>query len=254
MLRKACAITEISQVMPQVYLLWLEAPELASAAQPGQFFMVSCGSEMLLRRPLSLHRLGRGGRAGQVALLFQVMGKGTRWLAERQVGDRLDVLGPLGRGFELRSVGPILAAAGGLGIAPLLALAESALSQNLRVTLLLGARAANLLYPSSLIPTGVNLVLATDDGSAGEKGRVTDVLPRLLDGHSQVFACGPLEMYRSLQGLMAKHPVMASAQMSTEERMGCGVGLCLGCSLLTRHGLKRVCKEGPVFELGELVL
>ncbi len=251
---KQYPVVEASETMPGVFLLWVDAPEAAPSAQPGQFFMVASGPDAFLRRPLSLHRLGRGARTGQIAFLFQVLGKGTTWLAQRRPGDSLDILGPLGHGFSLGPEGPVLAAAGGLGVAPLVALVEQARERGIEVTLLLGALTARLLYPARLVPPGVALVQTTDDGSAGIKGRVTDVLPRLLDGHRQVFACGPEAMYRSMRSLAGRYPSLDAAQVSTEARMGCGTGLCLGCSLPTRDGMKRVCHEGPVFRLGELVL
>ena len=247
-------VVEAAEVIPGVFSLWVDASELAALARPGQFFMVGCGPDSLLRRPLSLHRIGRGARAGQIAFLFQVMGKGTGWLAQRWPGDTLDMLGPLGNGFSIGLEGPVLAAAGGLGVAPLAALAEEASSMGLEVTLLLGARTAALLYPAQLVPPGVALVQATDDGSAGTKGRVTDVLPQFLAGQKQVFACGPEAMYRGMKAFAGKYPTLASAQVSTESRMGCGTGLCLGCSVPTTGGMKRVCHEGPVFRMGELVL
>lgn len=249
---KASIISQ-SQVCPEVHLVWLEAQEIASLARPGQFVMVRCGQDYhpLLRRPLSIYRIGANG----IALLFAVVGRGTGWLAGRCPGDSLSILGPLGNGFAYRpGASSLLLVAGGMGIAPLSALADQALHLGLRVRLLLGARDAAALYPASLIPSGLDTIVMTEDGSAGLKGLVTDPLPVLAREADQVFACGPLPMYRALHRMRAGGGLGGkSVQVSLETRMGCGVGACYGCSIETRHGPRRVCRDGPVFELGEVL-
>lgn len=236
------------ELLPGTHLLWLEAPGLARAPRPGQFLMVRCGEgfDFTLRRPFSTHRVARE----RLALLFKRVGRGTRWLAEQQPGDQLDLLGPLGRSF---SVSPqsrhLLLVAGGVGIAPLLFLAQRELAPGRRVTLLLGARTASELYPAKLLPEGLNLVVTTEDGSAGRRGMATDLLPELAPAADQIFACGPLPMYRVMAEMNLRKPV----QVLLEQMLGCGVGVCRGCSVPTRTGLKRVCREGPVFNLEEVL-
>ncbi len=207
--------------------------------------MAKCG-ELILRRPFSLHRKERG----KLALLFNRVGQGTHWLAKRQKGDSLDLLGPLGNGF---SVPPksrhLLLVAGGIGLAPLFFLAQRELNLGRQVTLLLGARSASLLYPEALLPPGIESVVATEDGSAGRKGLVTDLLPQFSSGADQIFACGPLPMYRTMSKMNLGKPV----QVVLEQMLGCGVGACRGCSVETQTGLKRVCREGPVFNLEEIL-
>jgi len=241
-----------SQLRPSTHLLYLQAPEIAAKAEPGQFVMVRTGEdhEPLLRRPLAVHRVSPLSRASELSLLFSVVGRGTEWLARRAPGDTIDLLGPLGNGFDVRAH-DLLLVAGGIGIAPLVALADAALAAGARVTLILAAPTKNDLYPTEMLPSGVELHLATEDGSAGEKALATDLLADLASGFDQVFACGPLAMYQAMSrdtSLKGK-----SVQVSLETRMGCGFGVCLGCAIETRHGMRLVCRDGPVFELEDIV-
>ncbi len=244
--------------MPGTYLLWVMAPEIASEAQPGQFVMVrtSEGYDPLLRRPLSIHRVARGEREhGALALLFAVVGRGTNWLAQRKEGEAIDLLGPLGHGFK---VDPpprnLLLVAGGVGIAPLVFLAQRGIAEGHQVALLLGASAKAQLYPAHLIPPEVNLLVATEDGSVGRRGMVTHLLADHAPGAEQVFACGPISMYQALADMSRKGMFEGkSVQVSMEVRMGCGRGACYGCALETKSGLRLVCKDGPIFELKDLI-
>jgi len=238
------------EIMPGVYLIRLDCPDITSRARPGQFVMVRCGegAEYQLRRPLSIHQTD----GDKLSLLFNVVGRGTRWLSECQAGEKLDLLGPLGNGYEIYPDSRnLLLAAGGIGIAPLVFLAGEAVKKGKEVTLLLGAPTAGQLYPSKLLPAGVRLSTATEDGSGGEKGMITDLLPDFAGGADQVFACGPLPMYKT----MARIPQLKDkpVQVSLEVRMGCGVGICYGCTIKTRDGLRQVCKHGPIFNLDEVL-
>lgn len=237
--------------MPGVHLIWLESPQIASTAQPGQFVMVRCGEETLLRRPLSIHQLDKGIN---LAFLFNVVGKGTHWLARCQVGDNIDLLGPLGNTFSIKpSSHNLLLVAGGIGIAPLRFLAQQALNQGCSVRLVLGALTTSQLYPRHLLPPEAELIIITEDGTAGEKGMITDFLPDLVGWADQIFACGPTSMYQAMadrnQQLVKTKPV----QISMEVRMGCGRGVCYGCTLKTKSGLKQVCTDGPVFDLDDVL-
>lgn len=241
-----------SQVRPNMYLLGLQAPDIASTAQPGQFVMVRTGEdhEPLLRRPLAIHRVSPASGAGQVSLLFSVVGRGTEWLARRVAGDTVDLLGPLGHGFDV-GTDDLLLVGGGMGIAPLVSLADAALAGGARVTLILGAHTKDDLYPSELLPSAIKLHLATEDGSVGEKAMATDLLANLASAFDQVFACGPLAMYQA----MSSHSSLQGkpVQVSLETRMGCGFGVCLGCAIETRQGMKLVCRDGPVFQLEDIL-
>jgi len=239
-------ITSHTELMPGVYLTWLEAPQIAASALPGQFVMVSCGEDTLLRRPLSIHQVDKN----KIALLFSVVGKGTHWLSQRKTGEEIDLFGPLGRGFSLMPASKnLLLGAGGIGIAPIAFLAQEAVKQKHQVKLLLGAATASQLYPTRLLPPEIELVTATEDGSAGEKSTLTDIIPDHTDRADQVFACGPIPMYRAMAGKKYKKSVQVSLGM----RMGCGLGVCYGCTVRTKNGLKQVCKDGPVFELEDIV-
>jgi len=235
--------------MPGVYLVWLEASQIATEAKPGQFVMVRCGESTLLRRPLSIHV--RDGN--KIALLYAVVGKGTRWLSECKAGDNIDLLGPLGNGF---SVNPgsqnLLLVAGGMGVAPLYFLGYEAQKKGHQVTLLIGVKTAARL-PNHLLSIPVVYVTASEDGSTGMQGMITDYLADYINLMDQIFACGPTSMYRTMaaqnQQLLKAKPV----QVSLEVMMGCGLGVCYGCTLKTKSGLKQVCQDGPVFDLADIL-
>ncbi len=245
------------EVTPGTYLSWLDAPQIATAALPGQFVMVGCGGDTTLPRPLSVHRVD----GGRLALLFSTAGKGTRWLSQRQKGDSLDIFGPLGNGFRIDpDANNLLLVAGGMGIAPLVFLADTAAGEGKKVTIIAGARSADCLLPISplqglfdkgVLPASMNVVTATDDGSEGFKGPATDLIPAYLERVDQIFACGPLEMYRTMAASYNNYKI--PVQVSLEIMMGCGMGVCYGCTIKTKSGLKQVCKDGPVFDMGEIV-
>jgi dihydroorotate dehydrogenase electron transfer subunit len=230
------------------WLIWLKCPEIASEVKPGQFIMVNCGEECLLPRPFSIHQVNDDG----IALFYAVLvdGKGTNWLSRCKNGDTLKLPSPhpLGNGFSVApSSNNLLLVAGGNGIAPLYFLAQDALKGKRSVTLLYGTAENKRLS----IPPPIKLVSATEDGTVGHKGVITDILPDYINGADQVFACGPLLMYRA----MAQMPKLRNkpVQLSLEVRMGCGLGVCYGCTVKTKNGLKQVCKDGPVFNLSDIL-
>jgi dihydroorotate dehydrogenase electron transfer subunit len=250
-------IISTTEVIPETRLFWLDAPKIADMTRPGQFVMVRCGEDTLLRRPISVHRVD----GNRLALLVAVVGKGTLWLSERKKGEKIDIFGPMGNGFTLHpDADNLLLVAGGIGIAPLVFLVDRALADGKKVTLIAGARHADHLLPVSssqhlfnagMMAASINVINATGDGSEGFKGMATDLIPHYLDGIDQVFACGPVEMYRT----MAEMPELegTSVQVSLEIMMGCGIGVCYGCTIRTKKGLKQVCKDGPVFDIEEIV-
>jgi dihydroorotate dehydrogenase electron transfer subunit len=241
-------VRENSELTPQAHLIWLESPHVASQAQPGQFAMVYCGEDCILRRPFSIHQV----EGKRLALLFNVVGRGTHWLSQRQPGESLDLLGPLGNGFSIHPNSKnLLLVAGGIGIAPLVFLAQKVPKPGRSITLLLGAQTKSQLYPKNLLSPKVKLITATEDGTGGKKGMVTDLLPEYINGADQVFACGPPSMYQTIARMpeLRKKPV----QISLEVRMGCGLGVCYGCTAKTKSGLKQVCKDGPIFELDDIL-
>ena len=230
-------------------LIWLRCPDIAREAMPGQFVMVRCGPETTLPRPFSVHQADND----RIALLYAVRegGRGTEWLSRQKSGASVSIFGPLGNGFVLPPTPKnLLLVAGGIGIAPLYFLAQHAVQNNYKVTLLYGTVDKNR-YP---VAPEIEVAAVTEDGSVGEKGFVTDLLPRFVEQADQVFACGPMPMYhdmfrRKKELKLEGKPV----QISLEVRMGCGVGVCYGCTIKTNHGLKQVCKDGPVFELDEIM-
>ncbi len=244
--------------MPETRLVWLEAPDITGTARPGQFVMVACGDDTFLPRPFSVHRVD----GGQLALLVKVVGKGTRWLSQLKKGETLDVFGPLGNGFTVYPGSQnLLLVGGGMGIAPLCFLADYAAGEGKKVTLIQGGRSCDCLLPVSLpqslfnrgvMPASFQCINATEDGSEGYKGLATRLIPHYLEGNDQIFACGPAAMYRT----MAQMPELKGkdVQVSLEIMMGCGTGVCYSCTIKTKKGLKQVCKDGPVFEMGELQL
>ncbi len=205
-----------------------------------------------MRRPLSIHRVDD---SNQLSVLFAVVGRGTQWLSQRQKGETLDLLGPLGNSFHIEQASRnLLLVAGGIGIAPLVFLAQQALKKGKSVKLLSGARTKDGLYPSQLLPGGIEIKAITEDGSSGRKGMVSKIFPDYIDQADQIYACGPKAMYETIASQMQRQYIKKPAQLSLEVRMGCGLGACFGCSIRTKHGMKQVCQDGPVFNLEEVIL
>lgn len=229
-------------IMPDVYLLWVKAD---IPFEPGQFFMLRCGEGILLRRPLSAHKK----EEGKISFLYKVVGKGTSLLRERKPEEILDLIGPLGNSFSISPGSKsILLIAGGLGIAPLIPLAERAMKMGYHVILLLGAKSKEKIYP--FLPKEVEIYIATEDGSMGYKGLVSDLLALPLK-FDQAFASGPLNMYKALYN--SPYLKDKEVQITLEVRMGCGFGACFGCSIPTIKGQRLVCCDGPVFDLREVI-
>lgn len=240
-----------SQIIPGHHLLYLEAPDIVTDASAGQFVTIRCGDSLILRRPISIHQVTDSNR---LSLFFKVAGQGTLWLSQRQKGERLDLLGPLGNSFVMEPASRnLLLVAGGMGIAPLAFLAQQALKQNKSPRLLLGARTKELLYPTEYLPSGIEVFVTTEDGSYGTKGMASDILCHHINWADQILACGPKAMYQTIANLMQQQPARKPVQVSLEVRMGCGLGACFSCSIKTRYGMKQVCKDGPVFNLEEIL-
>jgi dihydroorotate dehydrogenase electron transfer subunit len=266
------------QILPGQWLQAYHAPWLAAGARAGQFVHVRTPdySGLVLRRPFSINTLDRS--SGTVTIHFRVGGKGTEWIARARPGDRLAMLGPLGRPFEVNPRSHhLLLLAGGLGMAGVRSLIDETLVAGRQVTLLFGAASAREVYPSSLLPDEVEYVVATDDGSLGHAGYVTELVPQYEAWADQAFACGPPGMLAALARLAAgrdarlgvaplgrrggRKPAEAGSvaarrrawlQVSLEQNMGCAVGACLGCVVMGVAGPQRVCREGPVFAADEI--
>ncbi len=238
--------------------LTLLAPGIPELTRPGHFVAVAVGGEgsgMLLRRAFSIHRVTPGGAAGgTVEVVFAAHGKGTRWLADRRRGDKLDVIGPLGRPFTLpkEAVACVLVA-GGYGAAPMFMLSDQLRGRGCRVDVLLGAATQDRLFGVlEAKRNSASVTVTTDDGSAGIRGRVTDPLRGIMDaaGSDVVYACGPMPMLASVAEVAAQ--AGAHSQCAVEEAMACGIGVCMTCVLPVRGNdgvtrMVRSCTEGPVF-------
>jgi dihydroorotate dehydrogenase electron transfer subunit len=236
------------------YLMWLSCPPVARGASAGRFLMLHCGDadDPLLARPMSFHRFRDGSRSAEFAILYDVRGRGTELLSKKRPGDTIRIFGPLGKGYTLRpQTQHVLLVAGGLGVAAVVALADDAIASGKSVTLLHGARTRSALVPPTMLTSEVELMTATDDGSAGHHGYVTQLLAEHLPWADQVFACGPNPMFASMAEEMRKLRSRKPVQALLEERMGCGTGVCYGCAVFTRKGVRLVCKDGPRFELRE---
>jgi dihydroorotate dehydrogenase electron transfer subunit len=239
------------------------APGIAERTKPGHFVALQVGgseSSMLLRRAFAIYDVKeRGVYGGTVEFIFSVHGKGTAWLAARRPQDKLDVVGPLGRPFRLPQ-GRVNATlvGGGYGSAPLLPLARALRDRGCRVDFVLGAASIDRLFGQlDAKRMSSSIAVTTDDGSMGEQGRVSDVLPQVLDrtGCDVVYACGPMAMLRAVSELAAQRGI--PAQVAVEESMACGIGVCMTCVLpvVGDDGVSRMvrsCVEGPVF-LGDRV-
>ena len=247
----------VDEVAQELFLMRLEAPELARTAKPGQFMMVRCSlpdggtKHLFLRRPFAFHRILP--EQNEVSLLFQRIGHGTEALAGLEAGAHLDVLGPLGEPVTIGAgVKHAVFMAGGVGIASLTALMDTGAVTGLRMTLLAGARNAWRLYPSQLLPEGVTEMTATDDGSAGVRAPVTHLLPQIQEEADALIACGPTPMLRALARKQDDGLLTIPTTLLLESRMGCGFGACMGCTVATKDGVKLVCTQGPAFKLDEI--
>lgn len=252
-------VVAVEPVMGDAVLVTVTAPAaMVDALRAGRFFDILCrvdgALDPLLRRPYSVYRVDR--RASTLTFLVRPFGRGSAWLAGRHAGDELDLLGPLGNTYDIapRSRN-LLMVAGGVGVAPLVMLSDEAIARGLNVTFLMGSADAAGLLPAAELPSAVEYAVATDDGSKGHRGYVTDLVPDYVRWTDQIFACGPEPMYRSLRAAIRPHRVgnKPTAQVSMERGMACGLGACLGCIVETRHGMQTSCVQGPVFDLDEVL-
>lgn len=255
------SIIENKQILPDFYQMKLDAHQIAKEAKPGQFVMIKTSQALdpFLKRPISLHRINKN--AGTIELIYQVLGKGTKLLSELNPGEPLEIMGPLGNGFTWQEdYKKVAIVGGGCGIAPLLALAEELKEAGKEVHVLLGAQNKDrLLNETQFLELGCKVQIATDDGSQGKKGFVTELLAELVATSNiyQVYCCGPLPMTRGVMKITADKKI--PCQVSLEERMACGIGACLGCVCQVRNengtvSNKRVCHDGPVFKGSEILM
>lgn len=247
--QRLCRITEKARLTSDTVLLTLDGGDIAKIASPGQFVHILCGEGRILRRPISIC-FAEGVRLG---VAVQDKGEGTHWLVAREVGDTLDVMGPLGHGFSKKS-GKTVILGGGLGVPPML---FAAMSEGEKPDAILGFRSAeNVMLTDSFIPHCESVTVTTDDGTFGERGSVIAPLEALLSkgGYAFCKCCGPVPMLKAVAQCCKKYGVYC--EVSMEQRMGCGIGACLVCSCSTHDEngdhMSRVCRDGPVFNAEEV--
>jgi dihydroorotate dehydrogenase electron transfer subunit len=242
-------VVERSVPMAGAVELVLYHPPSAAAVDPGQFFQLAVSApHTILRRPYSA--AWSDPASGRIGFIFNVVGAGSAWLSARHEGHEVDLLGPLGRGFELDGEGPAVCIAGGLGVAVFPGVVQALVARGRKVTMLQGARTAAQLMPASRF-AGADVRVATDDGSAGHRGSVMTLFPppqgEGQGGGVEIFACGPTPMLQaSIDAARRQEVPLSSIQVALETPMGCGVGTCLGCAApQSRGGYLLTCQDGP---------
>lgn len=245
-----CELILKTELCPGIFDFVVKAPEIADAANIGQFLHITCGGSTLLRRPISICDFGEGF----VRFAFQVKGEGTKELAKREVGDMIDIMGPLGHGFNVEPGKKSVVIGGGIGVFPLLKLARET-----EGAVFLGFRTKDLVVlEDDYLQAHNNVTICTDDGSYGYDGFAIAAMGEyLLDNEVDViYCCGPTPMLKAVKQIAEYRNI--PCQLSLEQRMGCGIGACLTCVCETKdQGMgkyKQVCTCGPVFDSKEVVL
>ena len=251
---RKCKIVSKERLNRDAVYMVLEAGDMVRTSRtgPGQFVHIKCGDALLLRRPISVCSCQEDEPEDLVAIAFEVRGEGTQWLAGREAGDTLDVMGLLGNGFDMKPEGRYLLVGGGIGIPPMRGCAQYTQG---RSTAILGGRTREKIILTNCFQDECAKVLyATDDGSLGHHGFVDFLVRQELErdrNYDAVLACGPKPMLRNVAKVAQEFGV--PCQVSMEERMGCGVGACLVCACDMADGTrKHVCKDGPVFDAKEV--
>lgn len=239
------------------YKMIIEAPEIAGMAKPGQFVMMSRWQmrHLLLKRPFSFFDIDN--EKGTFTVFYKKVGKGTKILSESVKNDEVELIGPCGNGFWLpQNIGSIALVARGIGVATMMPLARKAKRMGLNIYSFISAREKTLLFgKDELKAISTRIFFTTDDDWQGSDGKVTFFLEELLKDNIRIdaaYTCGSKRLARHIKNLQKEYNF--SAYISLEERMGCGIGSCKGCIISTIHGYQRVCKEGPVFSLEEVIL
>jgi dihydroorotate dehydrogenase electron transfer subunit len=245
-------IIKINKLTDSIFDFTVKSPELAKKAVCGQFLHIDCGDEFVLRRPISIAEIFDDA----LRFIFDIRGKGTQKLSEKKVGEFLDILGPLGNGFEILNEKSLIVG-GGIGIYPLLQIVKE---QKAKTTVSLGFRNKDFVtLEDEFRKYADELYISTDDGSYGENGNALSVVKQRLEkgDFDVVYACGPLPMIKAIKEITDRCEILC--QISLEERMGCGIGACLCCPVKieddTELGFKHlhVCKEGPIFNAKEVI-
>ena len=260
--KELAKLVKKEQLKQDIFKFTMEAPEIVKNAEQGQFVevRVTDGTAPFLRRPISIHNIDK--EKGILEFIFQVKGEGTIKLSQKKENEKIDLLGPLGNGaFEFKDYNNIAILGGGIGIFPLYELAKNAKAQGLDVNTYLGFRSKNfVVLEKEFASVSNNLILTTDDGTYAKPGFAINFLKEDIEAGEIdcIYACGPLPMLKAVRELAIKKGI--PCQISLEERMGCGLGVCLGCAVRTADSTEEspkyihVCKAGPVFEAKEVIL
>lgn len=245
------------QLKPDIFKFCVKAPEIIETAKPGNFIeiRVTEETEPFLRRPISIYNMNK--EKGELEFIFQVKGKGTKILAKKEVGDLIDIIGPLGYGtfkYEGEEKKNLAIIGGGIGIFPLYELAKCAKIDGKRIHTYLGFRSKeNVILEDEFKEFSDDITITTDDETYGKSGFAIEYLQKDLEKNNidTIYACGPLPMLKAIQKLSIEKQI--PCQISLEEKMGCGMGICLGCAVKTASSTQEnpqywhVCKAGPVF-------
>ncbi|MDM5235585.1 dihydroorotate oxidase B electron transfer subunit [Bacillus cereus] len=246
------------EIAKNIYELVLQGTLVQQMNEPGQFvhIKVAEGIAPLLRRPISICNVDQ--EKNEFTMLYRAEGQGTKTLATRKQGEMVDVLGPLGHGFpveEAEAGQTALLVGGGIGVPPLYELSQRLVANGVRVIHILGFQTKDVVFYEEKFAELGDTYVATVDGTHGTKGFVTDVIDNYGIDFDILYSCGPLAMLRALEGRYKEK----KAYISLEERMGCGIGACFACVCHLQedpsgHSYKKVCSDGPVFPIGEVVL
>lgn len=255
-IKHLCKIINKEKVSDDFYSLEIISPFITQNSSPGQFINIKCNKEgLLLRRPFGISDINR--KKGTFKVLIKIVGDGTKWLSELIKGDDLNVLGPLGNGF---SYGDdiedklVYLVSGGTGIAPFPFLARALKNYTNKIILFSGFKnKKECLNKRFFDKLNIKSVIATDDGSLDKKGFVSDIVLKEIKNKKKpdkIYACGPNQMLKAVSLIAKKYKI--DCQISLEEKMACGFGVCMGCTVMTKTGNKLVCKDGPVFSAKEV--
>ena len=244
MQRVVLTVTKNEALTPLIYEMHL-AGDVSGITRAGQFVEIALDG-LYLRRPISVCNY----EEGELTLIYKVVGKGTDLMSQMAEGTQLDVLTGLGNGFNIdhECEKPLLVG-GGVGVPPLYRLTRDLIARGKEVTVVLGFNTeSEIFYAEKFEEAGAKVIIATADGSVGIKGFVTNAIAESGVDADYFYSCGPLPMLKALC-----QSLEIDGEVSLEERMGCGFGICMGCSIQTTKGAKRVCKEGPVFKKEEVI-
>jgi len=238
-----------TQIAENIFLITLQDSQIASEARSGQFVMAEVPGH-LLRRPLCIADISSD--KSEFSLLYATVGDGTKALSHVQINENLNIVAPLGHGFPIFKNEKILVIGGGMGAASAMQLCKELIENQNSVELLLGFKNAEVAVPPEFFPQQVSIKIATEDGSIGAKGFVTAIVPD-LKRYDHIYMCGPMPMYQAMAPLLwcstISYPKVFA---SFEARMGCGYGMCVGCSITVNGQKQKVCTEGPVFDFNQV--